>query len=357
MKRTVLFSTALWIIIFQGQAQINTQSVDSIVQQAVIKELFEGTVLVADKGNIVYQKSYGFKDDEKVDPIQNSTSYSVASITKMFTAIMIMQLIDEDKVKLTDNLSVLLPEYMISKAADITVHHLLLHISGLPNENDALYRDGKKEPRDFVNETLLNDSNGYGEFNYANIDYVLLGLIIEKIDKQTFEQSLHQRILDKTGMTQTGLLEKGKLPEDFAYTFSYDEAGNRQADPSLFIENYYAAGAMYSTSEDLLKLDQTMYGNELISDESKELMYTSYPEYNYSGYSVWTYNYPFANSQPKVMERRGGILGANSVLIRLLDMNKTIIILSNNNKFNPDSFGNTEGLKEALIIEVDKTDD
>ena len=61
---------------------------------------------------------------------------------------------------------------------------------------------------------------------------------------------------------------------------------------------------------------------------------------------------PFAPSQPRVMERRGGVLGSNSVLIRLLDSNKTIIILSNNNKFNPDSFGNTAGLKEALLIKL-----
>jgi CubicO group peptidase (beta-lactamase class C family) len=156
-------------------------------------------------------------------------------------------------------------------------------------------------------------------------------------------------------MTQTGFLERGKYPENFASSYSFDGENIRQADPQLFIENYYAAGCMYSTAKDLLQLDQLMYSPELLSEKSKELMYTSYREYNYSGYSVWTYHYPFAKSQPKVMERRGGILGANSVLVRMLETNKTIIILSNNNKFNPDSFGDTEGLKEALMIEIAKT--
>ncbi|MAZ37854.1 MAG: hypothetical protein CL842_10430 [Crocinitomicaceae bacterium] len=95
---------------------------------------------------------------------------------------------------------------------------------------------------------------------------------------------------------------------------------------------------MFSTAEDLLKLDQARYGDELLSRKSKELMFKSYPEYNYSGYSVWTYNYPFTPSKPKVMERRSGILGANSVLIRFLDTNKTIIILSNNNQIQPGFF-------------------
>ena len=155
-------------------------------------------------------------------------------------------------------------------------------------------------------------------------------------------------------MRNTGFLKKDTYPENYAYTFSYDDAGIRQADPLFFIENFYAAGSMYSTAEDLLKLDQAMYSDILLSEKSKELMFTSYPEYNYSGYSVWTYKYPFVDSQPRIMERRGGILGSNSVLIRMLDTNRTIIILSNNNKFNPDSFGDTEGLKEALMIEISR---
>ena len=259
-----------------------------------------------------------------------------------------------DRFQLSDDLEALLPEFDVPGSANITVHHLLLHISGLPNENDDIYKMAKS-PYDYVAETLLNEPNSLGSFNYANLDYVLLGLIIEKFDAVSYEQSVQKRILDKYSMSQTGFLKKDNYPEDFAYSFSYNDDDNRQADPLLFMENYYAAGSMYSTAEDLLKLDQAMYGDVLLSRESRELMFKSYPEYNYSGYSVWTYNYPFAPSNPKVMERRGGILGSNSVLIRFLDTNKTIIILSNNNRFNPDSFGNTESLKEALMIETSKT--
>ena len=338
---------------YHGKAQINIQLIDSIVQNATNTKSFEGTVLIAETGNIAYQKSFGFKDKDQVLPIENSTRFSIASITKLFTAIITLQLVEEGSFELTDNLEALVPELKIPESTNITVHHLLLHISGLPNENDDIYALSKK-PRDFVIETISNESNSFGEFNYANLDYVLLGLIIEKFDGIPFEKSVQKRILDNYSMNQTGFLRKGNYPENFAYSFSYDEEDTRQADPLQFIENYYAAGSMYSTAEDLLKLDQALYDNELLTEKSKELMFTSYPEYNYSGYSVWTYNYPLAQSNPKVMERRGGILGANSVLIRLLDTNKTIIILSNNNKFNPDSFGNTQGLKEALMIKIDE---
>ena len=345
---------ALLMIGFHGMAQTNTKSVDSIVKNAVSEELFEGTVLIAENGNVVYQKSFGFIDKVKVIPVNNSTSFGIASITKLFTAIIILKLIEEGKFKISDNLKELLPELEIPKSKKITIHNLLLHISGLPNESDEIYAQSKN-PLRFVAETLSNKFNSFDKFNYANIDYVLLGLIIEKYDNKAWVKSVQQRILDKARMIETGFLVKGKYPQDFAYSFSFDKEGIRQADPLFFIENFYAAGSMFSTAKDLLKLDQAMYGNELLTEKSKELMYTSYPEYNYSGYSVWTYNYPFAKSKPKIMERRGGILGANSVLIRMLDTNKTIIILSNNNKFNPDSFGNTQSLKEALMIEIDKT--
>ena len=335
------------------KAQINDLAIDSLLEKAVRQDAFEGTVLIALNGNVAYHKSFGFTDQGEIEPIRNTTRFSIASITKLFTAIITLQLVEEGRIALDDSLTELLPEINIPQSEKITVHHLLLHISGLPNENDNLYNE-KVPPRAFVSQTILREHKVLGEFNYANVDYVLLGLIIEKFDQVSFEQAVRNRILDICSMRQTGFLHKGDYPENFAYSFSYRDDKQRQADPLRFIENYYAAGSMYATAMDLLKLDQALYGTDLLTQESKALMFTSYPEYNYSGYSVWTYNYPFAPSNPKIMERRGGILGANAVLIRFLEANKTIIILSNNNQFNPDSFGHTESLKEGLMIEVDK---
>ncbi len=354
MKQAQMAMAILLISIFYSHAQIDSTRIDSIVQKSVVEDLFEGNILIADQGTIVYHKSFGYANSDHLAPITNSSHFSIASITKLFTAITIMQLITEGEFQLTDSLKTLLPEYHIPNVNKITVHHLLLHISGLPNEKDAIYGE-QKTPQAFVSETLNNKKSAFGTFNYANIDYVLLGLLIEKYDKTPWQRAVKNRILAPLKMKNTGFLKKNAYPENFAYSRSYDQQGLKQKDPLFYIENYYAAGCMYANAEDLLKLDQAMYGSVLLSEKSKALMYTSYPEYNYSGYSVWTYDYPFATSQPKIMERRGGILGANSVLIRMLDTNKTIIILSNTNKFNPDSFGDTSSLKEALMIEVAKT--
>ena len=121
---------------FQVKGQIDTERIDSIVQNAATNSLFEGTVLIADSGNVVYHKSLGFIDKEKIVPVQDSMSFGIASITKMFTAIIILQLVEEGKIQLEDRLNVLLPDLKIKKSKKITIRHLLLHISGLPNEDD-----------------------------------------------------------------------------------------------------------------------------------------------------------------------------------------------------------------------------
>ncbi|MEM6264141.1 MAG: serine hydrolase domain-containing protein [Bacteroidota bacterium] len=356
MNRIIKLTVALFFLLLGYQqvcAQVDTAAISKIVQMSVDQNMFEGTVLIAEKGEIVYHQAFGHKDAKQEQPIGIDTHFGIASITKMITAMVVLQLVEEGKFKLTDNLAELLPEYDIPKAKKITLHHLLLHISGLPNEPDALYQQ-VLAPKEVATQTLASSTNRLGKFNYANIDYILLGLIIEKVDGKPWHESVKERILVKTDMQQTGFLAKGDYPENFAFTFSIDGEQKRQSDPLFHIENFYAAGCMYATAADLLKLDQAMYTEELISEASRELMFTSYPEYNYTGYSVWTYSYPFAASKPRIMERRGGILGSNSVMVRMLDTNQTIIILSNNDQFNPDSFGDTSSLREALIIELAK---
>ncbi|GMQ24321.1 hypothetical protein Aoki45_10030 [Algoriphagus sp. oki45] len=327
-----------------------TMELDSLIGFHVELKSFEGTVCVAEQGEIIYQKSHGFKDEAQSQPIDSETRFGIASITKMITSILILQLNQEGKLQLDQSLNELLPEMEIPGAKNITVHHLLLHISGLPNEKDQAY-NRVLSPNEFVAETLKNGSKsrGFEKFNYANLDFVLLGLIAEKIEGQTWQKLVDERVLKPLGMNETGFLKKGDLPENFAHTFSIAKGGKRIADPDFYIENFYAAGSMYSTVSDLLKLDQALYGAKLLSDESKKKFYTSYPEYNYTGYGVWTYSYPYAKGNPLIMERRGGILGSNSVLVRFLDSNQTLIILSNNDQFNPDSFGDPENLREGII--------
>jgi D-alanyl-D-alanine carboxypeptidase len=335
-------------------AQVELAAIDKIVTHHIQENNFEGTILIAENGQTVYQKCAGAADHDTGRLIDPQTPFGIASITKMLTAIVILQLVEEGKISLDNTLNELFPDVSIPKSQKISIHHLLLHISGLPNEKSELYLS-PTTAKEFVEATLQNKSRSkLGRFNYANIDYVLLGLIIEKYaEESSWKKAIEKRVIQKLGLKNTGFLKKGDLPKQLAQTYQLKE-GSFIKDPDFFIENFHAAGAMYSTAADLLVIDQAMYGNTLLSESSKKKMFTSYPEYNYTGYSVWTYQYPFAATKPRIMERRGGILGSNSVLVRFLDANRTIIILSNNNAFNPDSFGDQDNLREALILELSK---
>ncbi len=352
MKNSLLFFLCLFIQL--SYAQTDTLKIDRVVSDHIQDHFFEGTVLVAEKGKVVYQKSAGFADWENNKKVDHQTRFSIASITKMLTAIVILQLVEDKQLELEDNLKELLPQMNIPKGHKITINHLLLHISGLPNESDIMYAS-PKTPAVFVKECLANKkARKPGQFNYANIDYVLLGLVIEKVSGKSWQEVIQERIIAPLGLRNTGFLKRGSLPANYALTYQLAEDGTKRRDPDFFIENFYAAGCMYASAQDLLRIDQAMYGEELLSKESKEKMFTAYPEYNYSGYSVWTYRYPFVDSKPRIMERRGGILGANVVLLRMLDTRQTIIILSNNDRFNPDSFGDENNLREALIIAMNE---
>lgn len=353
--KTQVLSTVFFLISCLMISQSDPNAISEIVERTAKSNHFSGTILVAENGKSIYQKSFGFSDYEEQILNESTTRYGIASVTKMMTAIIIMQLVDEGKLSTKDNLSDLLPELELQGTEKITVHHLLLHISGLPNEKDEIYAK-QYSPQEFVKEVSkkMKKLKSFGEFNYANIDYVLLGLIIEKTTKSSWQKQIEQRILSPYNMNNTGFLAYQNLPDNFAFPYSLNSKDQFVRDDEFFIENFYAAGCMYSTSDDLLKLDQALYSEKFLSSEAKETMFTSYPEYNYTGYSVWTYNYPMAETQPLVMERRGGIMGANSVLVRFLDTNKTIIILNNNGTFDSDTFGDTSNLKEALMIELGK---
>ncbi|WP_375586074.1 serine hydrolase domain-containing protein [Cyclobacterium xiamenense] len=326
----------------------NESEISKAVESYISQNGFSGTILVANEGQPIFHESYGFAYYSTPDTLRKEDCFSIASITKLFTSIRILQLQEEGKLSLENTINTYLPEYQEYVSNDVSIHHLLLHISGLPEERGKMYQRRFK-PEAWVKKVLAHRTKSrWGVFNYNNIDYVLLGLIIERLTGNSWEKEISDAILTPLKMSQTGFLEYGYYPQNFAYTFSNGRSGLKQ-DPLWFIENFYAAGSMYSTASDLLKLDQALYGEALLSESSKRLLSKSYPEYGYAGYGVWNYDYPFVAARPTIMERRGKIRGANVVLVRLTGEKYTLIILSNDDRFNPDSYGDPENLREKLI--------
>lgn len=329
-------------------AHPDTSYIRKVIEQYVQTDGFSGTILLAQSGEPIFHQSYGLANRSLPDTIQNDYHYSIASVTKLFTAIRILQLVEEEKLRLHEPAQNYLPSLSAQLSDKITLHSLLLHLSGLPQEKDRDYLR-PLPPEAFLKKILSQKSkNTFGSFNYNNTDYLLLGLLIEAVSGESWEENIRKHILQPLGMKNTGFLAYGNYPDDFAYSHSIKK-GELQEDPLFYIENFYAAGSMYATTTDLLLLDQALYSNSLLKEKSRSLLAKSYPEYNYAGYGVWNYQYPFIKEQPTIMERRGGILGANVVLVRISEQNYTLIILSNDERFNPDSFGDDKNLRELLI--------
>mgnify|MGYP006270615933 CR=1 FL=1 len=346
----ILFCSILNLLLTSLWAQQSTRvaSLDSLVAAEVAARQFSGVVLLAEGGQPVYQTAVG--EARPAQPMALDTRFRLASITKAFTSVLVMQLIEEGKLSPESTVAEVLPELEVKRARKITVHDLLLHTSGLPNEPDALYQE-RLAARDMVERAAATAPyHRRGKFNYCNLDYLVLGLMIETITGQSWAEVLQARILDPLGMTQTGLAQRESAGLAQGYLGLESEGQvSLVAEPAFYIENFQAAGAMYGTVGDLLKFDQALYGGQLLRPETIAQMYTSHPELGYVAYGSWVYEYYFLPSSPRLVERRGGILGFNHAFIRLPDQHKTLIILSNNDRFDPDTFGQLDSFKDRLI--------
>ncbi|HAA10323.1 MAG TPA: hypothetical protein DCE41_00985 [Cytophagales bacterium] len=332
-------------------AQAPLSVFDSIGQAHAKLRNFSGTILLAQEGQVTYEASFGQADLVIGTPNTLDTQYPIASVTKLFTALVIMQLVEEGKLNLHTPVAQILPAWDISHSEYITPHHLLLHASGLKKESDRTYRKPLTST-EMLSKALSKSyvSTDFEQFRYNNVDYLLLGQVIEEVTGKPWADQVQERILTPLKMGQTGFHQAGNHPEGLVKTYSQSRAGTLKSDPVIYWQNFYAAGNMYSTAQDLLKLHVALGSEQLLSNESKETLYKMHPEWGCPAYSVWTYKYPFVASKPRLMERRGGILGANCVLVRGLEEDFALIILSNNSAFNPDSFGDPTNLREALLM-------
>ena len=349
--------TFLFLLIsLQTTAQINKYELLRIVEQSVEKDRFAGVVLVAERGEPVFTAAFGLADRETKREITVQDPFRIASITKAITAILVMQLVEEGRMSIDTSITELLPELEVPNGESITVHHLLLHSTGLPNEREEYYLS-INSAEDMILEALesgQNNSRGFENFNYNNIDYLILQLMIEKVSGKVWKQVYTERIINPLSLKNTGFLSKKDKPASIPKGYLMSRRGKYNPEPEFHIENFGAAGAMYSNVYDLLKIDQALYTEQLLTFETQEIMNVSYPKLGYTGYGSWIYNYPFAEGSPKLVERRGGILGFSLVTVRFIETNKTLIILSNNNAFNVDSFNDEKNMKEHLIKEIAK---
>lgn len=338
MKTTYLISVL--IISFLSLCSISftqdkAQKIDDLLKKYNEYGLFNGSALVTENGKVIFKKGYGFANMEWKVPNTPDTKFRIGSISKQFTATIIMQLVEEGKIKLDGKLTDYLPNYRKDTGDKVTIHQLLNHTSGIlpytgmPNVwSDSLrnHYDQDYMIKHFHSGDLQFEPGT--QFSYNNTGYYLLGIIAEKVTDKKFGQLLKERIFTPLEMTNTGS-EDDEVVIDKKASGYLKFGKSFRLDPYFYMPNALGAGHMYSTVEDMVKWDQALYTNKILSEESKEKMFTPYlANYGY-GWGISTDSIKGTNEITKVTQHSGGINGFNTLFIRLLKNKQMIAIFSN----------------------------
>src|ERR1051325_10460922 len=285
---------ALILAVAQSTAlsQDHAAKIQEVLELAHKYQLFNGTALVAENGRVVYKGGFGMANMEWGIPNTPDTKFRLGSITKQFTATLIMQLVEQGKIKLDGKLSDYLPDYRKDIGEKVTIHNLLTHTSGIPSYTDqpGFFENVSRNPykvADFVKKYASGDLEFEpgSKFSYSNSGYFLLGAIIERVTGKTYEQALKDNILDPAGMKNTGYDHHNTLIPKRAsgYIKTSDSFANA---PYLDMSIPYAPGSLSSTVKDLYLWDQALYTDKLLSAQSKALMYTPFLEGYAYGWSI-----------------------------------------------------------------------
>jgi len=333
----VIFIQLISINVSIGQNK--AEQIDKLMSQYSEYNQFNGTVLVADQGKVIYKKGFGMANMEWGIPNQPDTKHRLGSVTKQFTALLILQLVEQGKLKLDVPISTYLPDYPKATGDKITIHQLLTHTSGIPNYTSFpnFFKTtslNPYSPEAFVklfSDLPLEFTPGQ-KFAYSNSGYFLLGYIIEKVSGKTYEQCLQESIFTPLMMNNTGYDRHETILKNRAS--GYEKNGKNYINANyLDMSIPYSAGSMYSTVEDLYLWDQALYSDKLLSSKSRGLLFGSYitagtGHYGY-GWIIDEITNGNPNEKLQVIEHGGGINGFNTLISRV-PSDKTLVVLLNN---------------------------
>jgi CubicO group peptidase (beta-lactamase class C family) len=258
--------------------KLDTVKLDTFFTRLAIHNKGMGSAAISSNGVILYKGAVGCSQNSLDVRVASSvnTKYRIGSITKMFTAVMIFQLIEEGKLSLDSKLSTYFVD--MPNADKITVGQMLSHRSGLHNfTSDSLYTTYKGYPQAeedliAVFENQPSDFEPDSKADYSNTNYVLLGYIIEKITKKNYQQELKERITDKIGLSDTYCGREANIVDNEAYSFVFTNKWEQQPETNMTIPE--GAGSIVSTATDLCKFIEALFDDKLISKNSLEKMKT-----------------------------------------------------------------------------------
>lgn len=318
---------------FDNEVKITNKNkkVDELLEKLTLNNKFMGSVSIRNKNKLIYDKSYGFSDISDKSNIKASekTKYRIGSTTKVFTAVMIFQLIEEKKLTLNNTLSEFFPE--IKNSNKITIEYLLNHRSGIHNftndESYLSYYDKPKTQEEIV--SIISNSNSDFEPNkkaeYSNSNFVLLGFIIEKITKKDYKSNLNTRIINKLDLKNTYYGGKIDLTQNEAYSYTLkNNKFIKEIETDMSIP--HGAGAIVSNSSDLTYFISALFEGKLVNSESlKEMKNIK------DGYGKGLFEIPFYDKIS--FGHNGAIDGFRSMLVYFPDNKLSLAFTSNYLKY------------------------
>lgn len=337
INRSAFAFALLAILAFQTSAwaQDKAAKIDQLISLYNKYGQFNGSALVVDNGQVLYKKGVGLANMEWNIPNAPDTKFRLGSITKQFTATVILQLVEQGKIKLDGKITDYLPNYRPDTGAKVTIHHLLTHTSGIPSYTSlpGFFQNVSRNPYK-VDEFIKQYASGDLEFEpgskfvYDNSGYFLLGAIIEKVTGKPYEQVVRENIFDPIGMKNTGYDHWNTILSKRATGYTNTPHGYETA-PYLDMSIPYAAGSLYSTIEDLYLWDQALYGEKILSEKSKELMFK--PNLNNYGYGFVMRKASLGPNkfEVPVIQHSGGINGFNTLIVRMVNDKRLVVLLDN----------------------------
>jgi CubicO group peptidase (beta-lactamase class C family) len=297
----------------------------------------QGAWLVADSSGVVARGAYGEADRAWGVPNTPNTKFNLGSLTKQFTAALVLSLVDDGLVHPDSTLSAYLPEYREDVGRSVTVHDLLTHRGGffLPrmsrDEYDAFFRT--RHTSEEIVAGLTGADPRYPpdtRFAYSSAGYIVLGAIIERVTGLGYGEALRRRLLEPLGMHDTGVDDNDLVLPRRAAGYQTNYGWGNAA--YKYYPNSFASGALYSTVEDLHRWDRALREGEILSDEGRRLLFRRHTSSHrgFYGYGWFLADQPAGEGSVPVAFHAGDNSGFSSIVLRSLDEAEQFVALLTN---------------------------
>lgn len=311
---------------------------DEQITQLLLRQKFNGNIMVTRYGMVVYQRSFGFANPITAEPLNAQTTFQLASISKTFTATAVLLLQQAGQLAIDDLVQKHIPEFPYN---NITIKHLLTHTSGLQNYFWLVERQWKK-PQKPNNEDILQlfvqnrrplNFHPGARFEYSNTGYVFLGLLIERVSGQDFKTYIHQHIFEPLGMEHSFVYDLHQPPAIENRAYGFQIVRNRaQIIADDHLDGPLGDKGIFSNLPDLFKWDQALYRHALLPAQVWE---EAFQQARLNNDNPIDYGYGWRLQDfidKRIVHHPGRWHGFRNSFKRFIDDYTTIIILSNNNQ-------------------------